>query len=214
MSVLPQRLRAAALCLAIASVAASCGVAAGPEPSGAELFDACVACHGPAGGGDIVQGAPAIAGLPDWYVALQLERFQTGLRGKHPDDVEGLRMRPMSLQVATEAQRLAVAKYVASLPPVRNATTITTGDAAAGAQAFVMCTACHGPKGEGNQAVNGPPLAGQDDWYVARQIGKFRARVRGATPGDTIGPTMAAMSMAIQPDAIDDLAAYIHSLSR
>ena len=214
----PRRLGAAASCLAalvFTTSACTSGVAAGRDAaSGAQLYQACESCHGPAGGGDPLQQAPAIAGMPEWYVASQLERFQNGLRGKHPDDIEGLRMRPMSLQVNTPAQRQAVAAYVAGLPTVKNDATLTDADASVGEQTFVMCIACHGMKGEGNQALNAPPLAGQDDWYVARQIRKYRAGVRGAAPGDTIGPTMAAMSMAVQPDTIDDLAAYVHSLSR
>ena len=123
-------------------------------------------------------------------------------------------MRPMSLQVSSDAQRQAVAAYVASLPHVTNAPTLTDADVSVGEQTFVMCMACHGMKGEGNPQLNAPPLAGVDDWYAARQLRKFRAGIRGAMPGDMIGPTMAAMSMAIQPDVIDDLAAYLHSLPR
>lgn len=215
MLVAPQRLSAALVCLAAAFLTSACGGAGSSrEASGAELYRACVSCHGPDGGGDTLQEAPAIAGLPQWYIASQLERFQTGLRGKHPDDVQGLRMRPMSLQVATEAQRLAVAEYVAGLAPVHNTTRLTTGDATAGESAYVMCMSCHGVKGEGNEAVNAPPLAGLDDWYVALQIRKFRSGIRGAAPGDALGPIMTAMSAAIQPEAVDDIAAYVHGLSR
>ncbi len=197
------------------TTACSSGTASGRETAtGAQLYQACESCHGPAGAGDIVQQAPAIAGLPAWYVASQLERFQTGLRGKHPDDIEGLKMRPMSLQVNSAAQRETVAAYIAGLTPVRSAATLRDADAAAGEQSFVMCIACHGMKGEGNQELNAPPLAGLDDWYVALQLRKFRSGIRGAVPGDAIGPTMAAMSMAVQPDAVADLAAYVHALPR
>src|SRR5690606_3600127 len=107
----------------------------------------------------------------------QLERFQAGLRGKHPDDVEGLRMRPMSLQMRTEGQRRAVAAYVAGLASVRNPARLTDADPAAGGQTYVMCVACHGARGEGNELVNAPPLAGLDDWYVALQLRKFRTGI-------------------------------------
>ena len=202
------------VCLSAALFLSACGVSAGREPDAADLYRACESCHGTDGGGDTVLGAPAIAGLPEWYVNAQLERFQNGLRGRHPDDVEGLRMRPMSFQVRDEAQREAVARYVSELPPVTNPATLVDADPAAGEQIFAMCIACHGPKGEGNQAVNAPPLAGADDWYVALQLRKFRSGIRGAVPGDAIGPTMAAMSMAVQPDMVDDIATYVHSLPR
>jgi cytochrome c oxidase subunit 2 len=216
MPVASHRLSAAASCLAAVLFTTACGSAAASRETatGAQLYQACESCHGPEGAGIALQGAPAIAGLPEWYVASQLERFQTGLRGKHPDDVEGLKMRPMSLQVNSAAQRQAVAAYVAGLAPAPNPASLTGVDAATGEQTFAMCVACHGMKGEGNQALNAPPLAGLDDWYVALQIRKFKTGIRGAVPGDTVGPVMAAMSMAIQPDAVDDVAAYVHALPR
>ena len=63
---------------------------------GEELFAACKSCHGVDGYGQENIAAPAIAGLPVWYVEAQLVKFRTGVRGAHPDDFEGLRMRPMS----------------------------------------------------------------------------------------------------------------------
>jgi cytochrome c oxidase subunit 2 len=72
--------------------------------------------------------------------------------------------------------------------------------------------ACHGAKGEGNEAVKAPPLAGLDDWYIAAQIRKFKAGVRGTVAGDTVGPIMQAMSLTIPPENINHLAAYAHSL--
>src|SRR5262245_55077193 len=83
--------------------------------SGAELFQACVPCHGAAGKGSTTIGAPAIAGLPAWYVSAQLERFQTGVRGHHADDVEGLRIQAMSRQLRAESDAKAVASVVESL---------------------------------------------------------------------------------------------------
>lgn len=203
----------AAVCLAVASLTSACAQAgAEREITGAELYRGCIACHGVDGAGDLVQGAPGIGGLPEWYVALQLERFQTGLRGKHPDDVQGLRMRPMALQLRTERERQAVAAHIASLPRARKAATIAGADVAAGQQAYVMCIACHGANGEGNQTVNAPALAGLEDWYVALQIRKFKSGIRGSVAGDTVGPVMTAMSMAIPPESVDNLAAYISTL--
>jgi cytochrome c553 len=189
------------------------GTAAAPI-AGAELFGACVACHGSVGQGDATVGAPAIAGLPAWYVGAQLQRFQTGLRGKHADDVEGLRMRAMSKQMLSDAETAAVAAHVASLTPVKNAAAVTAGNPATGQTAFTLCVPCHGVKGEGNEAVKAPPLAGQDDWYVAAQLRKFKAGVRGTVQGDTVGPIMQAMSLTVPPENVDHLAAYVHSLSR
>ena len=171
-------------------------------------------CHGTAGEGRPADTVPRIAGMPKWYLASQLHRFQDGLRGKHPDDVDGLRMRAMAQQMMSAAEIDAVAEYVAALPKVTNAASHPAGEAAAGQEIFVRCMACHGPKGEGNQQLNAPPLAGLDDWYVERQLRKFRAGVRGKATGDTVGPTMQAMSMTLEPGQIPIIAAYVHSLPR
>jgi cytochrome c oxidase subunit 2 len=49
---------------------------------------------------------------------------------------------------------------------------------------------CHGPTGSGMQAIGSPRIAGQNPWYIQRQIQNFKAGVRGATPGDTHGIQM------------------------
>lgn len=202
----------AVLVLAAAVAGAGCGVARGASRvSGDQLYRACASCHGPAGQGDAAVGAPRIAGLPAWYLSSQLERFQGGLRGKHPDDVEGLKMRAMSRQMLSKMEVDAVAAYVSAMPKATNAPTLSV-DTAAGQAKFMICSTCHGPKGEGNQQLNAPPIAGLDDWYVARQLKKFQGGIRGSVKDDAVGAQMMGMAMAVPPNEIDSVAAYIHSL--
>ena len=66
------------------------------ESRGKALFKLCASCHRADGSGNVSVGAPTIAGLDEWYVEAQLQKFKGGLRGAHPDDVAGLRMRPMT----------------------------------------------------------------------------------------------------------------------
>ena len=181
--------------------------------SGAELFEACVPCHGAAGEGSTALGAPAIAGLPAWYVSAQLERFQTGVRGRHADDIEGLRMQAMSRQLRSEVETRAVARHVASLPRVTHTAAIGGGDAVAGQRAYLLCASCHGVTGTGFEAGSVPPLAGMDDWYVAAQIRKFKNGVRGTMPGDAFGPVMRAVAAPLSTENINQDAAYVHALS-
>ena len=182
--------------------------------SGAELFEACVPCHGAAGEGKTALGAPAIAGLPAWYVSAQLERFQTGVRGQHADDVEGLRMQALSRQLRSEMETRAVATHVASLPQVTNTVAIGGGDAAAGQKAYLLCASCHGVTGRGFEAGKVPPLAGMDASYVAAQIRKFKDGVRGTMPDDAFGPVMRAVAAPLSAEDINQVAAYVHTLSR
>ncbi|MBL8919234.1 MAG: c-type cytochrome [Myxococcaceae bacterium] len=182
---------------------------------GKELFAACASCHGETGTGQANIAAPNIAGLPAWYVEAQLVKYRSGARGNHPEDLEGLRMRPMSRQMMDEAEVKAVSAYVATLPAVKQAPSVQGGDASAGAAAYATCLACHGDKGQGNQALNAPPLAGQYDWYLVNQLKKFKAGVRGANPADITGGQMRPMSMTLADEqAMKNVVAHISTFSR
>jgi len=209
-----------ALSIGVTAGIASLALAEGTEGAqgdlarGAELFALCSQCHGANGGGDQVTLAPAIAGLPEWYVDAQLVKFKSGLRGLNAHDTGGLRMYPMSQWLRTEADQKAVAAYVASLPPV-DPTPIPefVGNATAGQGYYAVCSACHGPNGKGNQAMGAPPLVGLNDWYLYSAIQKFKAGIRGSIPGDTLGPVMMGMVATLPTDdAIRDVIAHIQAL--
>ncbi len=111
---------------------------------GRELFDLCGQCHGPDGEGELLYRAPSIAGMHQWYLQRQLEKFRNGLRGAHPDDLAGLRMYAMSRSLKTDQRLQAVAAYVASLPPARPEPLLEGGDPAVGEPLYALCATCHG----------------------------------------------------------------------
>lgn len=180
--------------------------------SGQVLFKLCASCHDDNGGGKVKLKAPAIAGMPAWYVTSQLTKFQNGQRGKHVKDIAGMRMRPMARMLRTPEDVKAVANYVASLTPSTIAATLS-GDVEAGKTHYATCLACHGPKGEGNQAMMAPPINGSNDWYMLTQLKNFKHKVRGSVPGDAGGAVMSPMA-AILPDekAMIDVITYIQTL--
>lgn len=93
------------------------------------------------------------------------------------------------------------------------ALSFAAGDAVAGKAAFAVCAACHGQNAEGNIAMNAPRLAGQQGWYIRRQLDGFKAGHRGTKPGDTFGMQMKPMASAVAaPAAVDNLIAYIETL--
>lgn len=97
---------------------------------------------------------------------------------------------------------------------VMSAVSVHAADAAAGKGAYSVCSACHGPTGGGNQAVNAPRIAGQYDWYVKRQLQAFKDGIRGTAPGDMYGAQMRPMAMMLANEAaIDNLVAYIGTLT-
>ena len=183
---------------------------------GEKLYELCVQCHAANGGGNSQALAPAIAGMPAWYVDGQLKKFKTGVRGLHPDDTGGLRMYPMSQWLESEADQASVAAYVASMPAVETAAELPVeGDAAKGAGYYAVCSACHGPNAGGNQGMGAPPLAGLNDWYLQSSISKYKSAVRGSGPGDALGSAMIGMVGTLPDDqAILDVIAHIKALGK
>jgi len=179
---------------------------------GQEVFETCVPCHNADGSGNAAVGAPNIAGMKEWYVERELDKFRAGTRGMHFSDVEGMRMRPMALSLTSEDDVKAVARYVESLPPVRHASSLP-GDPKAGETLYATCSSCHGDTGAGNQDLGGPQLAGVDDWYLATELRKFRSGVRGTNPKDREGRLMRPMARALpDEDGIRNVVAYVETL--
>lgn len=182
---------------------------------GRDLFELCASCHGEQGEGNALYLAPAIGGMPVWYLERQLVMFRDGVRGTHFDDLLGMRMRPMALSLRTEHgdDLKDVAAYAASLPSVKPAATLEGGDATKGAAHYAVCQACHGVAGEGVPATNGPPLANQNDWYLLSSIERYKAGVRGSNPADANGAVMRGMASILQDEqAMKDVIAHIISL--
>ncbi|MCH7600626.1 MAG: cytochrome c [Myxococcales bacterium] len=205
----------------IALLAAACFVAGGSARAdenerGADLYRLCAACHGESAAGNESVGAPAIAGMPPWYLEAQLEQFRDGMRGTHFDDIMGMRMRPMALTLMREGDVEAVSAHVAAMPVAEPAPSLTGGDAADGKAIYTAtCVACHGADGAGNQGMLGAaPLNRSSDWYLFRQVENFRAGVRGARPGDQGGALMRPMVLNLADEqAIKDVVAYIMTLA-
>lgn len=87
------------------------------------------------------------------------------------------------------------------------------GDAAKGKGLYTTCIACHGAEGHGNKALNSPQIAGQEDWYLERQLKNFKSGVRGTNPKDLFGSQMRPMAMTLANDqAILDVVAYVRTL--
>ncbi|MCC5873027.1 MAG: c-type cytochrome [Gammaproteobacteria bacterium] len=87
----------------------------GDAARGERLYRTCGACHGRDGQGLFSTNAPRLAGLDDWYQKRQLQHFQTGVRGGHPDDLYGPQMRDMSKIIVNDDAMRNVLAYINSL---------------------------------------------------------------------------------------------------
>jgi cytochrome c oxidase subunit 2 len=86
------------------------------------------------------------------------------------------------------------------------------GNVSMGAGQYAVCAACHGQQGEGLVALNAPKIAGQDAWYLKRQLLNYKSGARGAHQDDLYGKQMAPMAATlINEAAIDNVVAYIQT---
>ncbi len=201
------------LTLAALSLSTACSGLDKGERGEVLFVNNCATCHSQTGEGNQLIQAPAIAGLPQWYVERQVSNFRDGKRGAHFDDVAGLRMRPMSRTLTDDKEVALVSAYVSKLKPHKGAATLE-GDAAAGEAKFAVCKACHGVNGEGSELMGGPPLTGADDWYMLTQLKNFKSGIRGSAEGDKMGATMVATgipSLATEDD-MKNVIAFIRTL--
>ncbi len=91
---------------------------------------------------------------------------------------------------------------------------LAEGDPGRGEGLYAVCATCHGQNGEGMHEMNGPALAGREEWYLIRQLQNFKSGIRGTSPEDVYGLQMAPMAQLLaDQQAIEDMAAYLNSLA-
>ncbi|MDZ7783493.1 MAG: c-type cytochrome [Halioglobus sp.] len=187
-------------------------IPAGDPEAGKTAYATCAACHGQQGEGNIDMNAPRLAGLEDWYIERQIRYYQQGIRGAHEEDEYGQQMAPMANTLASDSAIRNVTAYIETLQP-EEVTNTLGGNPKKGAAHYVTCGACHGSSAQGNYALQAPRLAGQNDWYLKRQLHNFRKGIRGTHEEDDYGHQMVLMARSLQNEkAIDDLLAYLQTL--
>lgn len=168
----------------------------------------CATCHGQRGEGNDQLKAPSIAGLPTWYVGMQLDKFRSHQRGADALDVSGKLMHAVA-QTLTPADIAVVADIVAALPP--HPTRITLGGNPAQGRIIYLdgCIDCHRYNGSGEEAFRSAPLTGLQDWYLVAQLTKFREGIRGTVPRDDDGAKMHLYTSGLSDEQFRDVSAYI-----
>ncbi|MEQ1579498.1 MAG: c-type cytochrome [Steroidobacteraceae bacterium] len=172
----------------------------------------CTLCHGTEARGNAAVRAPRLAGLAPWYLQGQIRAYQANLRGIHPTDLPGNEMRFIAATLTDEAAVDEVLVRFSKGTPTASTSTVS-GDAVRGEQLYASCAACHGGRGEGNESLKAPALAGGSDWYQLAQLRNFTQGLRGTEAADPTGQQMRAAASAL-PDsqAAADVVAYISTL--
>ena len=199
---------------ACAQPAPPTAAASAPDAArGRQAYVMCATCHGAGGEGPPSMDAPPLGGQLPAYVERQLRAYRAGLRGMHPDDVAGNRMRVLARSIPDEALIADLAAHIASLPAVRS-DRAASGNVQAGRKLYQsQCIACHGASGEGQAALNAPRAAGLGAQYTFAQLQHFKFD-RRAAPGNDLGQQMTQVARKALRDerAIRDLVAYLSSL--
>ena len=201
---------AGAMLLALSAVAKAADAADVPA-----VLSVCQSCHQADGAGNPAFGAPALAGQQQAYLLRQLQHFQSGIRGSHPEDNFGAQMQAALPKQLNQAELNTLAAFFAALPAVAaEAVPVDAQRADRGRKLYInSCGACHGAKAEGVSALNAPALRQLAPAYQLRQLQHFRDGMRGTDANDKPGRQMARMAQTLKSEQdILDILQYIGTL--
>jgi cytochrome c oxidase subunit II len=91
------------------------GTVSGNPLKGREHYETCAYCHGGSGQGVWSTNAPRLSQMSDWYMKRQLQNFQLGVRGGHPQDFNGAQMAAMARTLTDDQAIDDVLKHIDSL---------------------------------------------------------------------------------------------------
>ena len=156
----------------------------------------CAACHGSDARGS--KGFPNLTD-DDWlHGGTQEAILETVTHGRVGT------MPPMAAAVGAPADVSDVAEYVLSL----SGSPHDAAAAARGSAKFVICAACHGADGKGNQAIGSANLT-DDIWLHGRGKAAILAMVNNGKTN-----TMPAQEGRLAPEQIHVVGAFVWSLSQ
>ncbi len=144
------------------------------DTTGTEPWDACGGCHGLDGAGNKIK-FPRISGLDPGYFVRQLHDFRDARRQN-----DGGQMQKMMTELE-DADLARIAEWFASQsPPWPQPTLEVTFDAGRvqalavkGVDGMDACISCHSSHPV-DSAAAGPRIAGQRDFYLAKQLLDYR----------------------------------------
>ncbi|MUV12984.1 c-type cytochrome [Noviluteimonas gilva] len=197
----------------------------GDEKRGAQKAGTCAACHGLDGNPTDPQ-YPRLAGMPERYIAHQLELFKNGQRTTGMSAV----MKPFADALTAQDMRDLGAHFAMQKAGagVADDTKIATGPNAGMkfyevgerlfhqgdlARGIPACMACHGPAGAGNPGPAYPAIAGQQSAYAQRRLEEYRAGTTAQTDPHQFN-IMASVAKQLTDEEIQSLASYVQGLHK
>ncbi|MBI1176131.1 c-type cytochrome [bacterium] len=169
------------------------------------LVQSCLICHSTRE----MQRGPIIDGMPQWYLAQELHKFFTGVRGRNPTNRSEYLMGSGISLIKSKAD-IEEAARVFSQRPVQKPLKAIRGDDVRGQAIFTYCATCHGVNGHGREEIKAPPLVIQEDWYLYDQLVRFKTGLRGAEPTDPEGWLMHQVTQSLNTQDFRDVVSYVN----
>jgi cytochrome c553 len=195
----------------------------GDAKKGAAKAGTCAACHGLDGNPTDPQ-YPRLAGMPERYIAHQLELIKTNQRTggmaavmkPFADALSAQDMRDLGAHFAMQKAGSGVADDTVIADGANKGMKFyevgerlfRQGDVARGIPA---CMACHGPAGGGNPGPAFPAVAGQQSAYVQRRLEEYRTGTTTQTDPHLFN-IMASVAKPLTDEEIRSLASYVQGL--
>ncbi len=155
------------------------------------------------------QRGPILNGMDQWYLLDQIQKFHSGVRGENPENRSEYLMGTAAKKILNDFEMAYAAHWFATQKPMPAIRTVR-GDSEEGAKLYAMrCASCHGEHAEGNATLISPSLTSLEGWYFLDQMRKFRTHVRGNSPADIGGQTMAAASANLTNQQLRNVVAYV-----
>jgi len=178
------------------------------DMSGVDPWDRCGECHGLDGAGNHIK-FPRLGGQKQSYIIKQLYDFRAGRRKN-----DGGQMQQTATEVAA-ADIGKVADWFAGQTPSWPKITIDADPdialarrlAMSGAPGIPACLSCHSAAGLGllDEPFDAPRIAGQRDFYIAKELTDFRDGRRSNDPKRT----MQRIAQRLTDTEIVSLAVYL-----
>jgi len=195
----------------------------GDAKKGAAKAGTCAACHGLDGNPTDPQ-YPRLAGMPERYIAHQLELIKTNQRTggmaavmkPFADALSAQDMRDLGAHFAMQKAGSGVADDTVIADGANKGMKFyevgerlfRQGDVTRGIPA---CMACHGPAGGGNPGPAFPAVAGQQSAYVQRRLEEYRTGTTTQTDPHLFN-IMASVAKPLTDEEIRSLASYVQGL--
>jgi cytochrome c553 len=160
------------------------------EGASADPWDRCGECHGLDGAGNRIK-FPRLAGQQQSYIAGQLYDFRTGRRKN-----DGGQMQQTSTEIAAADIERVADWFAKQTPPWPRITIEAEVDierarrlSMSGVPGIPACLSCHSAAQLGmlEEPFDAPRIAGQRDFYLAKELSDFRDGRRNNDPKHMMG---------------------------